>query len=78
MIYKLISYLASIYDPVVLANLKLVFKWFIFILACLVIYVITIPSTMLVDAITDEYVWAKYKYAYKTIHLELKHSIFCL
>jgi len=33
---------------------------------------------MLVDAITDEYEWAKYKYAYKTIHLELKHSIFCL
>ena len=78
MIYKLISYLASIYDPVILTNLKLVLQWFIFILAWLVIYVITSACTMLVDAITDEYEWAKYKYAYKTIHLELKHSIFCL
>ncbi len=68
--------LMCLYDPYIIQNFKWVFKHLLLGVCCLVIYFVSIPSAVLVDAILGDLDWPKYKHAYKTIHVELHQCIF--
>lgn len=72
----MLAKLLSLYDPYIIQNLKWIFKHLLFACCCLVIYCVSIPSAVVVDALLGDLDWPKYKYAYKTIHVELYQGIF--